>query len=137
MENACIEINIKNKGFFKDELIGSFVFNVSSIYFKETHAMQHQWVAMFNPESDDLTQITANLKVSIHVMGKGDEQIQLNVQSEPDNLDAQLLMPAQVQQDFKQLKIKFLTADNLPKLDTGSSATMDVYFETSILSKEI
>ena len=46
-------------------------------------------------------------------------------------------MPAQVQQDFKQLKIKFLTADNLPKLDTGSSATMDVYFETSILSKQI
>jgi hypothetical protein len=30
---------------------------------------------MFNPESDDLTQITANLKVSIHIMGKGDEQI--------------------------------------------------------------
>jgi len=28
---------------------------------------------MFNPESKDLTQITSNLLVSMHVMGKGDE----------------------------------------------------------------
>jgi hypothetical protein len=35
------------------------------------------------------------------------------------------------------LKIKFLTADNLPDLDTGAGNTMDLYFETSILSRQI
>lgn len=30
---------------------------------------------MFNPESENLTEITANLKVSFHIMTKGDEQI--------------------------------------------------------------
>jgi len=73
MTNGTIEIKIKNKGYIKDEIIGAYVFSVTSIYFKEKHLVQHQWVAMFNPESDDFTQITANLKVSIHIMGKNDE----------------------------------------------------------------
>jgi len=71
-------INIKNKGFLRNELIGSFEMNTTSIYFRDRHALEHQWIAMFNPESEDISEITANLRVSFHIMTKGDEQIQLS-----------------------------------------------------------
>lgn len=35
------------------------------------------------------------------------------------------------------MRIKFLTADNLPKMDMGSDATMDIYFETTYMGKSI
>lgn len=108
-----ISIKVMNKGIFRDEMIGSYEFDMTTVYFKDKHAIQHQWIALFNPESDDFSDITGNLKISISVQGPGDEQVQLNDQSGPDASDA-VLMPAQIKKEFKQLKIRFIQAQQLP-----------------------
>ena len=41
IDSETITISVKNKGFFKDELIGSFTMGVSSIYFRDKHACEH------------------------------------------------------------------------------------------------
>ena len=73
-----ISIKVMNKGIFRDEMIGMYEFDMTTVYFKEKHAMQHQWIALFNPEGEDFSEITGNLKISIAVQGPGDEQVQLN-----------------------------------------------------------
>ena len=88
IEMETITIKVMNKGIFRDEMIGTYEFDMTTVYFKEKHAIQHQWLALYNPEGDDFSEITGNLKVSIAVQGPGDEQVQLNDQSGPDAADA-------------------------------------------------
>lgn len=78
VEQAIIEITVKNKGILRDEIIGTYSFGVSKIYFLDRHTMEHQWLALVNPEAEDFSAVTGNLKVSINVMGKGDEAVQLS-----------------------------------------------------------
>ena len=106
METICIKV--MNKGIFRDELIGTYEFDMTTVYFKEKHAIQHQWIALFNPEGEDFSAITGNLKISMAVQGPGDEQVQLSDQAGPDSVDQVVLMPAQIKKEFKQLKIRFI-----------------------------
>jgi len=39
IEEANIEIKVKNKGVFKDQLVGMYEFNLSKIYFTDDHAI--------------------------------------------------------------------------------------------------
>jgi hypothetical protein len=66
-------IRVLNKGFFKEDTIGVYMFDVTSIYFGKGHAMVHQWIAMSNPEGKDFNEITCYLKLSISVSGPGDD----------------------------------------------------------------
>lgn len=65
-------MRVKNKGVLKDQLIGMYEFDLTKIYFAEDHAMQHQWMALTNPESNDFGQISGNIKLSVAVQGPGD-----------------------------------------------------------------
>ena len=67
IEMETISIKVMNKGMFRDEMIGCYEFDMTTVYFKENHAIQHQWIALFNPESEDFSEITANLKICISV----------------------------------------------------------------------
>lgn len=118
IEMETITIKVMNKGIFRDEMIGTYEFDMTTVYFKDKHVIQHQWIALFNPEGEDFSEITGNLKISIAVQGPGDEQVQLSDQSGPDSADAAVLMPAQIKKEFKQLKLRFIQANNLPKMDT-------------------
>ena len=120
-----ISIKVMNKGIFRDEMIGTYEFDMTTVYFKNKHAIQHQWIALFNPEGEDFSNITGNLKISIAVQGPGDEQVQLNDQSGPDSAGDEVMMPAQIKKEFKQLKIRFIQAEKLPKMDTFG--TIDAY----------
>jgi len=75
IEVATISIRLLNKGLFRDDLIGSYDFDITFVYFKDKHTIQHQWIALSNPESDDFSEITGYLKLSINVQGPGDEQV--------------------------------------------------------------
>ena len=70
-----IVIKVMNHGIFRDDMVGMYEFDMASIYFKEKHALQHQWIALFNPGGEDFSEITGNLKISIAIQGPGDEQV--------------------------------------------------------------
>ena len=75
IEQETIAIKVMNKGIFRDEMIGMYEFDMTTVYFKDKHAIQHQWIALFNPEGEDFSEITGNLKISIAVQSPGDEQV--------------------------------------------------------------
>jgi len=74
MESGKIEIKLLDKGFFKDELIGYYEFDLSYIYLMKDHSMMHKWIVMTNPEDEkNFGQITSYLKLSITISAEGDD----------------------------------------------------------------
>lgn len=127
IEVETITIRVLNKGLFRDELIGRYDFDITSVYFREKHCIQHQWIALFNPEGENFSDISGYLLVSISVQGPGDEQVQLEEQCGPE-ADKEVMMPAQIKKEFKQLYLRFIQAKKLPKMDTFG--TIDAYIYT-------
>ena len=93
--------------------------------------MYNQWLALSNPEGKDYNDITAYLKVSISIAGPGDEQIQLTEdKSGLDNSDGDnVMMPASIKKQYKQLKFRIFKAEKLPKMDRFG--TIDAYMTTT------
>jgi hypothetical protein len=76
-EEGKITIKLIDKGFYKNYMIGMFEFDISYIYLRKDHLLLHQWLALSNPNSEDYSQITGYLKVSISVACTGDDQIEI------------------------------------------------------------
>jgi hypothetical protein len=64
-----------DKGFFKDALIGYYEFDLSYLYQQKDHSLMHKWIVMSNPESENFGEITGLLKISVTIMGTGDEEV--------------------------------------------------------------
>ena len=54
--NYCFSVLMIN-----EENIGTYSFDVTTVYFKEKHCIQHQYVALFNPDGEDFSQVTGYL----------------------------------------------------------------------------
>lgn len=59
------------------------------------HALLHTWLALSNPEGEDLNDITSYIKLSINVSGPGDEQLQLSDDTSVED-SKQVMMPASI-----------------------------------------
>ena len=60
---------------------------------------------MNNPESDDFSEISAILRLSIAIQAEGDGQVNLT-DPDPATLDPkqeELMIPAQIKKEYKQL----------------------------------
>lgn len=134
IEQNTISIKVKNKGWLKEQLVGMYEFDVTKVYAAPKHAIQNQWIALFNPEGEDFSTITGNLKISISVQGPGDEQVQLNESTGPEDPNSLVMMPAQIKKEYKQLKIRFITAQGLPQLDT-MGGTIDAFIQAQVMGK--
>lgn len=54
--------------------------------------MYHQWIALSNPNSEDFSQITGYLKVSISVACTGDDQVEIK-EDDSESKEDNVLMP--------------------------------------------
>lgn len=111
--------------------MGQYDFDVAYIYFKNDHAMLHQWVAMSNPSSENFNEVTAYLKISISVACQGDKQIQISEDNSVDKTDEdKIMMPPSIRPEFYQIKFKFFRAEELPIMDMalfGKGGGIDAY----------
>lgn len=69
--------------------------------------MLHQWIALSNPNSEDYSQITGYLKLSISVACTGDDQVEIKEDPGTAENDDNVLMPPQLNPKFYQLKFRF------------------------------
>jgi hypothetical protein len=143
IENAQIEMKIFDKRFFKNQLIGVYLFDVPNIYSntkEETkhsdHSLIHQWVALSNPYSNEFKQITGYVKLSIAVVGPGDEQVPLTEDKIPDRTESSIILkPPHIETRYFQLKIRLFRAESLPKLD--NYGTIDAYISWDYMGRNI
>ena len=76
-EAGKLTIRLLDKGLFKDALIGLYEFDLSYIYLKDNHCIEHKWLALNNPGDENYMEICGYVKVSICVTATGDEGYEL------------------------------------------------------------
>lgn len=107
----------------KDAVLGEYEFDLSFIYLKDGHELQHQWLALSNPGSKNFNEITGYLKCSLSVVGHADKKVQL--EEDPNSDSNAVLMPPQIKPEYFQLRIRFFHAEGLPKMD--NFGTIDAF----------
>jgi len=129
VSESQIEFRVENKGFFRGDTIGVFTLATSKVYYRDNHLMEHQIIALNNPDSDDFSLVTGYLIVNINVLAQGDEASELKMGTDQDFSLRKPLMPSSVQIKYKQLYLRLLRAENLPIMDKAwfSSGSTDAY----------
>lgn len=87
LESGKIVIKLLDKGYFKDALIGYYEFDLSYIYKMPNHSLLHKWIILSNPESENYSEVTAQLKLSITICGEGDESVGIEEDLNPEKED--------------------------------------------------
>ena len=75
------------------------------------------WLAFSNPNSENYSEITGYLKLSINVTCTGDESVQIEDDDGPEDTD--VLMPPSLNPMFFQVKLRFFQAQDIPPMDMG------------------
>jgi hypothetical protein len=132
-EEGKISIALQDKGFFKNSLIGLYEFDLSYIYFMKDHVMLHKWLAFSNPNSENYSEITGYLKLSINVTCTGDESVQIEEDDGPE--DSNVLMPPSLNPQFFQVKLRFFQAQDIPPMDMGFGVLRKAKTDAYVLSQ--
>jgi hypothetical protein len=98
--------------------VGSFFFDLSNIYLKDEHCIRHQWVALTNTESKDLSEVQGYLKLGVAVLGPDDEQVELATKEIKTGDSAAVLVPPQIKNTYFQIVFRIFRAEYLPKMDS-------------------
>jgi len=132
-------IKLYDKGFFKQTLIGEYEFDLVYVYFMKQHVLLHKWLAFSNPNSENYSEITGYLKLSINVTCTGDESVQIEDDDGPE--DTNILMPPSLNPKFFQVKMRFFEAQDIPPMDMGfgfmKKAKTDAYIMTEYKKKKL
>jgi hypothetical protein len=69
LQSLKVKVSLFIKGMLKNVLIGTYEFDFSYIYFMANHAMEHMWVAISNPNSEDYASVAGFVKISVSIHG--------------------------------------------------------------------
>ncbi|MES1910298.1 MAG: hypothetical protein MHM6MM_002918, partial [Cercozoa sp. M6MM] len=121
LQQAKIKITtVDANTLMRDAQIGSFEFDVSSVYFKEGHEIYRQWVALSDTRGKR-EGVQGYLRVSVTVLGPDDEQVTHDeeVFDEDESEMLCVLMPPEVEQDPHLLTVTVHEVRDMPVMDTG------------------
>ena len=100
--------------FSRKYYFGVHEFDFEYIYSKEKHCIKNLWIALANPEANDITKINGYLKLSISITSTEDEKVELN----PDpSKDEDCMVPPQIKTTYKQLEISIYKGENFPDME--------------------
>ena len=138
VESGTIKIRVVDKSILRNEVIGVYSFGIPYVFLQERHCIQHQWVALSNPEGFKYADVNGYVKLSLSVQGPGSDQVPLNEDPDAgqDKLDSKMiLMPPQIKTTYYQINMRFYKAEKLPKMD--SMGTIDGYVKLDYLGKTL
>ncbi|XP_076439100.1 myoferlin-like [Babylonia areolata] len=102
-----------------DALIGSFKCDLGLVYEEGHHALLNKWLLLADPE-DAMAGAKGYLKISIVVLGPGDEAPSMKVtdQMDDEDIESNLLRPAGVQLRPATFVLKVYRAEDIPRMDS-------------------
>ncbi len=109
-----LEVYDYKKSKSKSDYFGIYEFDFNYIYNQDNHCIRNYWLALANPESDNLTKIRGYLKLSISVLNDNDPRIELN----PKETDANFVLPSQISTECKQVTLNIIRAEGIPDMDS-------------------
>jgi len=101
-------------------LIGSVEFNLSAIYQKQDHCLQHQWAAL-SGLTKKFQEVLGFIKFSIGVFQSDDKQVNFEdekIVDSAENKPTNVLYPPQVDTKNCQVRIRLFRGENLKKMDS-------------------
>ncbi|XP_066478183.1 myoferlin isoform X2 [Tiliqua scincoides] len=112
-----------------DSLMGEFKIDVGYVYDEPGHTVMRKWLLLNDPE-DANSGAKGYLKVSMFVLGTGDEPPVENRDRENDNddVEANLLLPAGIVLRWVTFILKIYRAEDIPQMDDAFAQTVKEIF---------
>ena len=98
----------------RSNYFGIYEYDIAYIYDQENHSLRNFWLALANPESNDMTKVRGYLKLSISVLHDNDPRVELEINK--DSYDC--FLPSQIKMQYKLLSIYIMKGENLPDMDS-------------------
>ena len=111
-----IEVYDSSNSKNRKDYFGIYEFDLQYIYSMKNHCLKNNWLALANPESDDLTKVRGYLKVSISVLNDLDPRVELKINNNND-----ISFPTQVKKKYKLLSFYVIRAEKLPEMNTSDN----------------
>ncbi|KAJ6668914.1 hypothetical protein lerEdw1_007723 [Lerista edwardsae] len=112
-----------------DSLMGEFKIDIGYVYDEPGHTVMRKWLLLNDPE-DANSGAKGYLKVSMFVLGTGDEPPVENRDRENDNddVEANLLLPAGIVLRWVTFILKIYRAEDIPQMDDAFAQTVKEIF---------
>jgi hypothetical protein len=122
LDSEKIIIEVYDNSFTdRKDYLGIFEVDFAYIYNHDKHTVNNRWIALANPESDDLTKVRGYLKVSMSLLHESDQRVELKYKP-TDDPNSICVIPPHVKMQFMQLSIYIIRAEQLPDMDYVVSA---------------
>ncbi|XP_069095924.1 myoferlin isoform X4 [Pleurodeles waltl] len=128
--DETVGIRLFNSGSIRaDSLIGEFKIDIGYIYDEPGHAVMRKWVLLYDSE-DVSSGAKGYLKISIFVIGTGDEPPveKRDKESEADDVESNLLLPAGVALRWVTFLLKIYRAEDIPQMDDAFAQSVKELF---------
>ena len=99
----------------REDFFGVYEFDMEYVYSQPNHALKNFWLALANPESEDMTKVRGYLKLSISVLNDNDPRVELETNDSEDN---QCVLPSQINMEYKQISLNIFRAEGIPDMDS-------------------
>ena len=110
-----IEVYDSSNSRNRKDYFGICEFDLQYIYSMKYHCLKNHWLALANPESDDLTKVRGYLKLSISVLNDLDPRVELKLSDKLSDIS----FPTQIQKKYKLLSFYIVRAEKLPEMDSS------------------
>ncbi|CAF0722705.1 unnamed protein product [Brachionus calyciflorus] len=135
--DKTIEFEVYNSiNFLKDALIGSFKTDIGFVYDQQNHSLINKWVLLADT-NDLMCGAKGYLKVSINVLGPGDEAPSNPEPSIEDDMESNLLKPAGMDLRPATFVLKVFRAEDIPRMDSNFFQGVKSIFGANDQKKEL
>ena len=110
-----IEVYDSSNSRNRKDYFGITEFDLQYIYSMKYHCLKNHWLALANPESDDLTKVRGYLKLSISVLNDLDPRVELKLSDKISEIS----FPTQIHKKYKLLSFYIVRAEKLPEMDSS------------------
>ncbi|XP_012731581.3 myoferlin isoform X3 [Fundulus heteroclitus] len=112
-----------------DSLMGEFMVDIGYVYDEPAHCVMRKWLLLNDPD-DSSSGAKGYLKVSLFVVGTGDEPPVEKRESndDQDDIESNLLLPAGVTLRWATLSLKVFRAEDIPQMDDAFVQTLKGIF---------
>ncbi|XP_006211094.2 myoferlin isoform X1 [Vicugna pacos] len=137
--DEIISIRVYNSHSLRaDCLMGEFKIDVGFVYDEPGHAVMRKWLLLNDPE-DDSSGAKGYMKVSMFVLGTGDEPPpeKQDRDNDSDDVESNLLLPAGIALRWVTFLLKIYRAEDIPQMDDAFSQTVKEIFGGSADKKNL
>ncbi|CAF1089117.1 unnamed protein product [Rotaria sordida] len=117
--DEMIEFEVCNSRTLRADMkIGTFKMDIGYIYSQPKHSINRKWL-LLSDEDDRMAGARGYLKVSVNILGPGDEAPSQENAADDDDIESNLLKPAGLMLRPATFVLKVYKADDLPRMDSA------------------